>query len=122
MDPAEPVDLPEGEDDLNEELRKLIKQYWSMIKTGHRLKHKLQDIYNYRMREGNLQHMVATLREDIFEKQAHNFKLNASFGFILRNMESGQMRFFHSSHNEGRLFDTPRLIKMHKISIRLWRT
>ena len=110
MDPAEPVDLPEGEDDLNEELRKMIKQYWSMIKTGHRLKHKLQDIYNYRMREGNLQHMVETLREDIFEKQAHNFKLNASFGFILRNMESGQMRYFHSSHNEGRLFDTPRLI------------
>ncbi len=111
VDPLEPVDLPEGEDDLTQGVRDVIKKHWSMIKTGHRLKQKLQDIYNYRMKECNVSHLKDILKEDIMEKQSNNFKLNFSFGFILRNLDTEQLRFFHPSNNEGRLFEEPHLIR-----------
>ncbi len=58
VDSMEPVDLPEGEDEITEGVRNVMKKRWSMIKTGHRLNNKLQDIYNYRMRECNVTHLL----------------------------------------------------------------
>jgi hypothetical protein len=34
-----------------------------------------------------------------------------SFGFILRNVETGELRYYHSSQNNSRFFDVPHLIR-----------
>ena len=48
--------------------------------------------------------------QQLFRDQTHRFKVNISFGFILRHAETGEMRYYHSSHNQGRIFEAPRLI------------
>jgi hypothetical protein len=39
----------------------------------------------------------------IFKQQTTAFKINLSFGFILRNVETGELRYYHSSQNNSRL-------------------
>ena len=48
---------------------------------------------------------------NIFRSQSSAFKINLSFGFILRNKISSELRYFHSSkHVSGRFLDAPHLI------------
>jgi hypothetical protein len=47
----------------------------------------------------------------IFRQQTTAFKINLSFGFILRNVETGELRYYHSSQNNSRFFDAPHLIR-----------
>ena len=48
---------------------------------------------------------------NIFRSQSSAFKINLSFGFILRNKTSGELCYFHSSKiNSGRFLDAPHLI------------
>jgi hypothetical protein len=47
----------------------------------------------------------------IFRQQTTAFKINVSFGFILRNVETEELRYYHSSQNNARLFDVPHLIR-----------
>ncbi len=72
-----------------------------MIKTGHRLNNKLQDIFNDRMRDCNVTLLLDTLQQDIFAQQRNTFKMNASFGFIVRNTESDEFRCFYIRYNRG---------------------
>jgi hypothetical protein len=48
---------------------------------------------------------------DIFRQQASAFRINVSFFFILRNVETGELRYYHSSQNNSRSFDVPHLIR-----------
>ena len=46
----------------------------------------------------------------LFDQQTTAFKLNCSFGFVLREKESGRLRYYHSSNNCcGRLLEEPSL-------------
>jgi len=47
----------------------------------------------------------------IFREQTTAFKINVSFGFFLRHMETGKLRYYHSSQNNSRVFDVPHLIR-----------
>jgi hypothetical protein len=47
----------------------------------------------------------------IFRQQTTAIKINLSFVFILRNVETGQLRYYHSSQNNSRFFDVPHLIR-----------
>ena len=47
----------------------------------------------------------------LFDQQTTAFKLNCSFGFVLREKESGRLRYYHSSNNCcGRYLEEPSLI------------
>ena len=47
----------------------------------------------------------------MFRNQSSAFKINLSFGFILRNKISGELRYFHSSNFfSGRFLDAPHLV------------
>ena len=48
--------------------------------------------------------------EELFEKQTNAFKINVSFGFILRNNETNERKFYYSSTNT-KLFESPYLVK-----------
>jgi hypothetical protein len=47
----------------------------------------------------------------IFREQTTAFKINVSLGFILRHMETGELRYYHSSQNNSRFFYVPHLIR-----------
>jgi hypothetical protein len=48
---------------------------------------------------------------NIFTQQTSAFKINVSFGFILRNVETGELRYYHPSQSNARFVDVPHLIR-----------
>ena len=111
VDPIQPEAnlLPQGEDDLSLDLREVYQHHWSSIRTHHRTGQCIQDVYNYRLQDVNVNHLVEQLQH-MFRQQRTRFKVNASFGFVLRNIEMGELRYYHSSHNQGRLLEVPHMI------------
>jgi hypothetical protein len=47
----------------------------------------------------------------LYRQQTTAFKINLSFGFILRNIETGVLRYYHPSQNNARFFNFPHLIR-----------
>ena len=75
--------------------RQIYKDNWNQIRTKHSRNNKIQDRYNFRL--DNLTHnQLAVYLNKIFQEQKLIFKLNLSFGFILRNNETGDYRYYHS--------------------------
>jgi TRAP-type C4-dicarboxylate transport system substrate-binding protein len=46
-----------------------------------------------------------------YREQTTAFEINVLFGFSLRHMETGELRYYHSSLNNSRFFDVPHLIR-----------
>jgi len=46
-----------------------------------------------------------------FTQQPTAFTINLSFGSMLRNVETGELHYFHSSFNKNRYFDIPHRIR-----------
>ena len=102
--------LPPGDDDLSTAMRHTYEQHWFSIRTHHRTGQRVQDVYNYRIVDVNIHSLVDQLQQ-MFRNQSFQFKVNVSFGFILQTVETGQLRYFHSSHNQGRPLEAPHLIR-----------
>jgi hypothetical protein len=47
----------------------------------------------------------------IFTQHTTAFTINLSFGFMLRNVETGELRYYHPSQNTARFVDVPHLIR-----------
>ena len=45
--------------------------------------------------------------DEIFTDQSTVFKLNVSFGFILRNNETGALQYYYASRNNDQVFEEP---------------
>ena len=102
VDPIQPEAdiLPSAEDNLSDDLREVYQHHWSSICTHHHT----QDVYNYWLQDVNVNQLAGQLQQ-MFRQQRTRFKVNVSFGFILRNIETGELRYYHSSHNQGRLLE-----------------
>ena len=109
-DQEELQDLPQ---DLLEQLqsddalRALYKRHWNKIKDSCR-KGKLRDTYNFRLLSLDSEYITKKL-VDLFEQQTHAFKINASYGFVLRNNETGDLKYHYASSNT-RVLTAPFLI------------
>ena len=55
---------------------------------------------------------------DLQLNRQHSYKINAAFGFILRNHRTQELRFFHPSQN-SMLYELPMLVKNRKDILRL---
>ena len=110
VDPLQPRPqlLPQGDDELTEAVQDVYAEHWSSIRTYHRAG-RVQDMYNFRIQDLNMNQLRGQLME-MFQSQNSRFKINVSFGFILRNIENGELRYYHSSHNLGRMLEAPYLI------------
>ena len=95
--------------DCEEDELECLRQHWSSIRT-HTIHQKLTDIYNERI--SNLTDLREII-QSIFEQQTSAFKLNLSFGFLLRNSETGEVRYYYPSQN-GFVFQEPLLIANHE--------
>ncbi|XP_038054118.1 uncharacterized protein LOC119726482 [Patiria miniata] len=105
-DPLEedPEDFPEAlRNDENEHSR-VYRENWAAIRTHHLVGRVVQDIYNVRMDLPLCS--LARIMNSVFKKLTCRGKINISFGFILRHAETGELRYFHPSYNNAKLFST----------------
>jgi hypothetical protein len=51
----------------------------------------------------------------LYRQQTTAFKINLSFGFILRNIVTGVLRYYHSSQNNARFFDVSHLFRIEDL-------
>ena len=101
----DPVEQPPPQQDSD--LQDVITENWSSIRS-HVTRGPVQSRYNYRLT--SLDTRCLELHH-IFEEQTTAFKVNLSYGFILRNKQTGRYRFYHSSCNCcGRYLDEPSVI------------
>ncbi len=100
------VDGPNGlMDGLTQECKECYKSNWKQIQSRH-LAGKLRDVYTFRLDIKPVDEMV----REIFAQQTSAFKINMSFGYILKNSETGEARYYYPSQN-GYVFDSPSVIR-----------
>ena len=91
---ADPIDPPARlpfADNLSTELLEVVRAHWSTVRTRV-TRGPLQCRYDYRL---------TTLETTVLETplKTNAFKINLSYGFILRNKNTGQYKYYHSSCN-----------------------
>ena len=96
-------------DELSSAIRDFVHENWASVRI-HVVNGPVQTRYNRRLTSLDTRDLHAPLRV-LFDQQTTAFKLNCSFGFVLREKESGRLRYYHSSNNCcGRLLEEPSLI------------
>ncbi|CAH3180046.1 unnamed protein product, partial [Porites lobata] len=107
---ADPVLIPANLVPATEQnIAETYKQHWPQIRTRFSRRNRLQDWYNFRLSTIS----PTALREQlsrIFTDQPTVFKVNFSFGFILRNTETGVLQYHHPSANNHLVLEQPFLI------------
>jgi hypothetical protein len=83
---------PPNEDDENDQLEELLRRYEPIIDAGHRL-HPRQAVYNFRINDNLSFHQLVDELRNIYRQQRNAFKINLNFSFVLRNIETGELRF-----------------------------
>ena len=90
---------PRSITDLSEAQQSLVHEYrnhWHQIRTRFSRKNRILDWYNFRPSSLQPQELMTHLNE-LFTDQSTVFKLNASFGFILCNNETGALQNYYAS-------------------------
>ena len=82
------------------------RRHWHQIRTRFNRQNRLLDWYNYRLSSLQPREIIQHL-EEIFADQSTVFKLNVSFGFILRNNETGDLQYYYASRNNDQVFQEP---------------
>ena len=96
--PRTPMENPVGPHVLPEdpETRALHRQHLQSIRTEEATDNRIQDRYNFTLHEMTASTFPEMVRS-LFRQQSTAFKINLSFGFILRNIETGVLRYYHAS-------------------------
>ena len=74
---------------------------------------RLKIVYHFLLAEGYSEEKMRQIIDILKAKHVTGCKLNIAFGLFLRNIETGQLRFFHPSNNVT-LFDIPKLLKSNE--------
>ena len=103
-------DIVEDEqmDETDNDIKEFMKKYWSSIRTFSR-KNKVQNIFNFYYNK-DLKEMVQNITEAIMKEQKNRFKINYSLAYVLRNIETNELRYFHASYNNHLMLETALLI------------
>ena len=91
--------------DLLEAKRSLVPKYcnhWHQIRTHFSRKNRILAWYHFRQPQELITHLNSN-----FTDQSTVFKLNVSFGFILRNNETGALQYYYASRNNEQVFEEP---------------
>ena len=74
------------------ETRVLYLRHWNTIRTEEATGNRVQDRYNFTLHEMTASTFPEMVR-GIVRHQASAFRINVSFGFMLRNVETGELRY-----------------------------
>ena len=97
--PNPPADLLRGKPEAEQEM---LRKNWVSLKS-YSHKSKIQSVFNLRLTDRD----VVPRLDAIFRDQKGAFKVNASLGSMLRNKNTGELRYYHSSINNARMFEEP---------------
>ena len=97
-------------DELSSAIRDFVHENWGSVRT-HVVHGPIQTRYNRRLTGLDMRDLHDQLFL-LFDKQTTAaFKVNVSFGFVLREKENDRLRYYHSSNNCcGRYLEEPALI------------
>ena len=96
-------------DELSSAIRDAVRENWAAIRT-HVAQGPVQTWYNHRLTSLDTRDLHDQLFL-LFDQQTTAFKINCSYGFILKNKTTNRFRYYHSSNNCcGRLLEEPSLI------------
>ena len=96
-------------DELSSAIRDFVHENWGSIRT-HVVHGPVQTRYNWRLTSLDMRDLHDQLFL-LFDQQTTAFKVNVSFGFVLREKENDRLRYYHSSNNCcGRYLEEPSLI------------
>ena len=96
-------------DELSSAIRDFVHENWGSIRT-HVVHGPVQTRYNRRLTSLDMRDLHDQLFL-LFDQQTTAFKVNVSFGFVLREKENDRLRYYHSSNNCcGRYLEEPSLI------------
>ena len=103
-------DIVEDEqmDETDNDIKEFMKKYWSSIRTFSR-KNKVQNIFNFYYNK-DMKEMVQNISKAIMKEQENRFKINYSLAYVLKNIETNELRYFHSSYNNHLMLETALLI------------
>jgi len=87
----------------------VYNQNWNHIRTRFSRGNRLLDWYNFRLYSLQPTDLLHHL-DDIFNDQNTVFKINVSFGFILRSNETNRLQYHYASRNNNQVFDQPFII------------
>ena len=96
-------------DELSSAIRDAVRENWGSVRT-HVVNGPVQTRYNHRLTSLDTRDLHDQLFL-LFEEQTIAFKVNVSFGFILKQKATNRLRYYHSSNNCcGRYLEEPSLI------------
>ena len=96
-------------DELSSAIRDAVRENWAAIRT-HVVNGPVQTRYNHRLTSLDTRDLHDQLFL-LFGQQTDAFKINCSYGFLLKNKTTNRFRYYHSSNNCcGRLLEEPSLI------------
>ena len=109
-DPLTPPPIEHAaNDNLSRDLRDFVHENWDSVRT-HVVNGPVQTRYNHRLTSLDTRDLHEPLRE-LFQEQKTVFKVDCSYGFVLRDKVISRLRYYHSSNNCcGRLLEEPSLI------------
>ena len=96
-DPVDPPARLPFADTLSTELLDVVRAHWSTIRTRVS-RGPLQCRYEYRLTTLDTIVLETPLKK-MYQEQTNAFKINLSYGFVLRNKNTGRYKYYHSSCN-----------------------
>ena len=96
-DPVTPPPVEPSNDNLSSELQDAVRENWTSIRT-HVVNGPVQTRYNRRLTSLDTRDLHEPLRQ-LFDQQTTAFKINCSYGFLLKNKTTNRFRYYHSSNN-----------------------
>ena len=58
----------------------------------------VQNLFNFYYND-DMHNLIVNIAKTIMKNQKTRLKINYSFGFVLRNIETGEFRYYHASNN-----------------------
>ena len=98
------IEEEEKMDETDVDIKEFKKKYWSSIRTFSK-KNKVQNIFNFYYNK-DLKEKIQKITETIMKQQENLFKINYNLACILRNIETDELRYFHSSYNNHLMLQT----------------
>ena len=87
-----------------------IWENWDQIRTKLHPGNRVQNTYNYSLQGRRYADIVEQVHLDIMTHERTRFKISYSYGVILRNVETDQLRYFYGSLGNARMLDFAVLI------------
>ena len=84
-------------DKQDPDLKPFIHLNWDSIRTFSR-RGPIQNLFNFYYND-DMRNLIVDIAKTIMKNQKTQFKINYSFGFVLRNIETGDFRYYHASNN-----------------------